>query len=60
MEVIDFIFFKFLDFEIIGVFIKKIYWVIIVEECMKIGGIVVELIVLINEKLFDELDVFIL
>lgn len=49
-----------MDFEIIGIFIRKIYWVIIVEECMKIGGIVVELIVLINERLFDELDVFVL
>lgn len=56
LEIIDLIFFKFFDMEIISVLVKKIYWVIIVEECMKIGGIGVEFIVLINDYFFDELD----
>jgi pyruvate dehydrogenase E1 component beta subunit len=36
--------------------IRKTHRVIIVEECMKTGGIAAELISLINEQLFDELD----
>ena len=55
-EVIDLISLKPLDFETIGASIKKTHRVIIVEECMKTGGIAAELIASINEKLFDELD----
>ncbi|MCL2928918.1 MAG: alpha-ketoacid dehydrogenase subunit beta [Trichodesmium sp. St16_bin4-tuft] len=55
-EVIDLISLKPLDFETIGTSIKKTHRVIIVEECMKTGGIAAELIASINEKLFDELD----
>ena len=36
--------------------IKKTNRVIIVEECMKTGGIGAELIALITEECFDELD----
>ena len=55
-EVIDLISLKPLDFETIGTSIRKTHRVIIVEECMKTGGIAAELIASINEKLFDELD----
>ncbi|NER39364.1 MAG: alpha-ketoacid dehydrogenase subunit beta [Oscillatoria sp. SIO1A7] len=55
-EVIDLISLKPLDFETIGESIRKTHRVIIVEECMKTGGIAAELIASINERLFDELD----
>ncbi|MGD1714840.1 alpha-ketoacid dehydrogenase subunit beta [Hydrocoleum sp. CS-953] len=55
-EVIDLISLKPLDFETIGNSIKKTHRVIIVEECMRTGGIAAELIASINERLFDELD----
>ncbi|NEO53536.1 MAG: alpha-ketoacid dehydrogenase subunit beta [Okeania sp. SIO2G4] len=55
-EVIDLISLKPLDFETIGASIQKTHRVIIVEECMKTGGIGAELIASINERLFDELD----
>ncbi|MGB3509146.1 MAG: alpha-ketoacid dehydrogenase subunit beta [Microcoleaceae cyanobacterium] len=55
-EVIDLISLKPLDFETIGASIEKTHRVIIVEECMKTGGIGAELIASINERLFDELD----
>ncbi|NES75668.1 MULTISPECIES: alpha-ketoacid dehydrogenase subunit beta [Okeania] len=55
-EVIDLISLKPLDFETIGASIRKTHRVIIVEECMKTGGIGAELIASINERLFDELD----
>ena len=55
-EVIDLISLKPLDFETIGTSIRKTHRVIIVEECMKTGGIAAELIASINERLFDELD----
>ncbi|MGD1804454.1 alpha-ketoacid dehydrogenase subunit beta [Dapis sp. BLCC M126] len=55
-EVIDLISLKPLDFETIGSSIRKTHRVIIVEECMKTGGIAAELIASINERLFDELD----
>ncbi len=55
-EVIDLISLKPLDFETIGNSIQKTHRVIIVEECMKTGGIGAELIASINDKLFDELD----
>ncbi|NEO33465.1 MAG: alpha-ketoacid dehydrogenase subunit beta [Symploca sp. SIO3C6] len=55
-EVIDLISLKPLDFETIGASISKTHRVIIVEECMKTGGIGAELTASINDRLFDELD----
>jgi pyruvate dehydrogenase E1 component beta subunit len=55
-EVIDLISLKPLDFETIGESIRKTHRVIVVEECMKTGGIGAELVASINERLFDELD----
>jgi len=55
-EVIDLISLKPLDFETIGTSIRKTHRVIIVEECMKSGGIGAELTASINDRLFDELD----
>lgn len=55
-EVIDLISLKPLDFETIAPSIQKTHRVIIVEECMKTGGIGAELIASINDRLFDELD----
>ena len=42
--------------ETIGESVRKTHRVIIVEECMKTGGIGAELTALINDRLFDELD----
>nr|QUE29522.1 OdpB [Erythrotrichia foliiformis] len=55
-EIIDLISLKPLDMNTIGKSIKKTHRVIIVEECMKTGGIGAELIARINEEFFDELD----
>jgi len=55
-EVIDLISLKPLDLETIGASIRKTHRVIIVEECMKTGGIGAELTASINDRLFDELD----
>jgi pyruvate dehydrogenase E1 component beta subunit len=55
-EVIDLISLKPLDLETIGKSIRKTHRVIIVEECMKTGGIAAELIASINDHFFDELD----
>jgi pyruvate dehydrogenase E1 component beta subunit len=55
-EVIDLISLKPFDMETIGESVRKTHRVIIVEECMKTGGIGAELAALINEQLFDELD----
>ena len=55
-ELIDLISLKPLDMKTIGESIRKTHRVIIVEECMKTGGIGAELTALINEQLFDELD----
>lgn len=55
-EVIDLISLKPLDFNTIGESIRKTHRVIIVEECMKSGGIGAELTASINDRLFDELD----
>ncbi len=59
-EVIDLISLKPLDFETIGASIRKTHRVIIVEECMKSGGIGAELTASINDRLFDELDATVL
>nr|YP_010336585.1 pyruvate dehydrogenase E1 component beta subunit [Rhodospora sordida]UNJ14991.1 pyruvate dehydrogenase E1 component beta subunit [Rhodospora sordida] len=55
-EVIDLISLKPLDINTIERSIKKTHKVIIVEECMRTGGIGAELIAQITEKLFDQLD----
>jgi pyruvate dehydrogenase E1 component beta subunit len=55
-EVIDLISLKPLDFETIGASIRKTHKVIIVEECMRTGGVAAEIIASINDRLFDELD----
>ncbi len=55
-EVIDLISLKPLDFDTIGESICKTHRVVIVEECMKSGGIGAELTASINDRLFDELD----
>jgi pyruvate dehydrogenase E1 component beta subunit len=55
-EIIDLISLKPFDMQTISQSIRKTHRVIIVEECMKTGGIAAELISLINEQLFDELD----
>ena len=55
-EVIDLISLKPLDFDTIGESVRKTHRVIIVEECMKTGGIGAELTASINDRLFDELD----
>lgn len=55
-EVIDLISLKPLDFETIGESIRKTHRVIVVEECMKSGGIGAEIVASINDRLFDELD----
>jgi pyruvate dehydrogenase E1 component beta subunit len=55
-EIIDLISLKPLDLETIGKSIKKTHKVIVVEECMKTGGIGAELIASIDDNFFDELD----
>ncbi|KKI98653.1 alpha-ketoacid dehydrogenase subunit beta [Prochlorothrix hollandica] len=55
-EVIDLISLKPFDYESIGDSIRKTHRVIIVEECMRTGGIGAELIAGITERFFDELD----
>nr|WDA98944.1 pyruvate dehydrogenase E1 component beta subunit [Sciadococcus taiwanensis] len=55
-EIIDLISLKPIDLETLTLSIKKTHKVLIVEECMKTGGIGAELIAKINENLFDELD----
>ena len=55
-EVIDLISLKPFDFETIGASIRKTHRVIIVEECMRTGGIGAELVASINDRFFDELD----
>lgn len=55
-EIIDLISLKPLDMKTIGDSIRKTHRVIIVEECMKTGGIGAEITASINDQLFDELD----
>ena len=55
-EVIDLISLKPLDFETIGASIRKTHRVIVVEECMRTGGIGAEIVASINDRFFDELD----
>ncbi|MEM1309094.1 MAG: alpha-ketoacid dehydrogenase subunit beta [Cyanobacteria bacterium P01_H01_bin.153] len=55
-EVIDLISLKPLDFDTIGASIRKTHRVIVVEECMKTGGIGAEIVASVNDRFFDELD----
>jgi pyruvate dehydrogenase E1 component beta subunit len=55
-EVIDLISLKPLDLETIGASIQKTHRVMVVEECMKTGGIGAEIVASINDRFFDELD----
>jgi pyruvate dehydrogenase E1 component beta subunit len=55
-EIIDLISLKPFDMETVSKSVRKTHKVIIVEECMKTGGIGAELVALISEQLFDELD----
>ena len=55
-QVIDLISLKPFDMEAISNSIKKTRNAIVVEECMKTGGIGASLSAIINESLFDELD----
>ena len=56
VELIDLISLKPFDMETISRSIRKTNKVIVVEECMKTGGIGAELIALITEQCFDDLD----
>ena len=55
-EVIDLISLKPLDMATVGASVRKTHRVIIVEECMKTGGIAAELTAQIIEQCFDDLD----
>nr|YP_009732317.1 pyruvate dehydrogenase E1 component beta subunit [Gracilaria spinulosa]QHS70687.1 pyruvate dehydrogenase E1 component beta subunit [Gracilaria spinulosa] len=55
-EVIDLISLKPLDINSIGQSLMKTHKLIIVEECMKTGGIAAEIIAQINDNYFDSLD----
>lgn len=56
VQVIDLISLKPFDMATISNSVRKTKRVIIVEECMKTGGIGASLSAQINESLFDELD----
>ncbi|MFZ9463779.1 MAG: transketolase C-terminal domain-containing protein, partial [Vulcanococcus sp.] len=56
VELIDLISLKPFDMETICRSIRKTHKVLIVEECMKTGGIGAELMALITEQCFDDLD----
>lgn len=56
VELIDLISLKPFDMDTIRASIRKTHKVLIVEECMKTGGIGAELMALITEQCFDELD----
>ena len=56
VELIDLISLKPFDMETIARSIRKTHKVVVVEECMKTGGIGAELIALITEHCFDDLD----
>jgi pyruvate dehydrogenase E1 component beta subunit len=56
VELIDLISLKPFDMDTIRASIRKTHKVLIVEECMKTGGIGAELMALITEQCFDDLD----
>lgn len=55
-EIIDLISLKPLDMQTIVLSVKKTHRVIVVEECMRTGGIGAELIAQINDLCFSDLD----
>lgn len=55
-EVLDLISLKPIDIESIGISLKKTNKLMIVEECMKTGGIGAEIIAQVNDLYFDLLD----
>lgn len=55
-KVVDLISLKPFDMETISKSVKKTRRVLIVEECMKTGGIGASLSAVISESLFDDLD----
>nr|YP_009399728.1 pyruvate dehydrogenase E1 component beta subunit [Digenea simplex]ARW69547.1 pyruvate dehydrogenase E1 component beta subunit [Digenea simplex] len=55
-EIIDLISLKPIDINTIIDSLKKTNYLIIVEECMKTGGIAAEIIAQVNDKYFDLLD----
>lgn len=55
-EVLDLISLKPIDITSIGKSLIKTHKLIIVEECMKTGGIAAEIIAQINDNWFDQLD----
>lgn len=55
-EIIDLISLKPIDIDTIAKSLAKTHKVIIVEECMKTGGIAAEIIAQINDNYFDLLD----
>ena len=57
VELIDLVSLKPFDMATISASIRKTHRVLIVEECMKTGGIGAELMARITENCFDELDV---
>jgi pyruvate dehydrogenase E1 component beta subunit len=56
VELIDLISLKPFDMETVARSIRKTHKVLVVEECMKTGGIGAELIALITEHCFDDLE----
>jgi hypothetical protein len=56
MQVVDLISLKPFDMETISKSIKKTRRAIIVEECMKTGGIGASLSAIVHESLFNDLD----
>ena len=55
-EVLDLISLKPIDIDAIGKSLTKTHKLIIVEECMKTGGIAAEVIAQVNDNWFDYLD----
>nr|YP_009397657.1 pyruvate dehydrogenase E1 component beta subunit [Dipterosiphonia australica]ARW66843.1 pyruvate dehydrogenase E1 component beta subunit [Dipterosiphonia australica] len=55
-EIIDLISLKPIDIKSIAASLKKTHHLLIVEECMKTGGIAAEIIAQINDNYFDLLD----
>ncbi len=56
VELIDLVSLKPFDMDTIATSIRKTHKVLVVEECMKTGGIGAELLALITEHCFDDLD----
>ena len=56
VELIDLVSLKPFDMATIAASIRKTHKVLVVEECMKTGGIGAELLALITEQCFDDLD----